>query len=115
MTITIYGIPNCDKVKKARAWLGEKGIDYVFHNFKTEGAEQDLVRAWVQAVGWERVLNRSGTTFRKLDPAQKENLDSEKAIRLMVAQPSCIRRPVADHPGGLLVGFDAAEWEAALG
>ena len=114
MTITFYGIPNCDTVRKARAWLAEQGIDYIFHDFKKQGADQDLVRGWVQALGWERVLNRSGTTFRRLEPEQKEGLDAEKAIRLMVAQPSCIKRPVVDHPRGLLVGFDAAEWEAAL-
>ena len=115
MSLLVYGIPNCDTVKKARTWLDAKGRDFEFHDFKKEGADQDLVRGWVQAVGWERVLNRQGTTFRKLEPAQKENLDSEKAIRLMVAQPSCIRRPVIDHPGGLLVGFDESEWNAALG
>lgn len=112
--IHFYGIPNCDTVKKARTWLDAKGSDYVFHDFKKEGADQDLVRAWVNAVGWENVLNRKGTTFRKLEPEQKEDLDAEKAIRLMVAQPSCIKRPVVDHPGGLLVGFDPAEWDAAL-
>ena len=114
MTITVYGIPNCDTVKKARAWLTENAVDYTFHDFKKEGADQDLVRGWVQACGWERVLNQRGTTFRQLEPAQKEDLDAEKAIRLMVAKPSCIKRPVVDHPGGLLVGFDPAEWEAAL-
>lgn len=114
MTIHFYGIPNCDTVKKARAWLSERGLDYTFHDYKKEGADQDHVRGWVQAVGWERVLNQKGTTFRKLEPEQKEGLDSEKAIRLMVAQPSCIKRPIVDHPGGLLVGFDATEWDAAL-
>ena len=114
MTISVYGIPNCDTVKKARAWLTANAVDYTFHDFKKEGADPDLVRAWVQALGWERVLNRSGTTFRQLEPAQKEGLDAEKAIRLMVAKPSCIKRPVVDHPGGLLVGFDAAAWETAL-
>ncbi|ANY19298.1 putative reductase [Tsuneonella dongtanensis] len=114
MTIHFYGIPNCDTVKKARGWLDTQGHAYTFHDYKKEGADPDLVRSWVHAVGWERVLNRQGTTFRKLEAAQKENLDQERAIRLMVAQPSCIRRPVLDHPGGLLVGFDAAEWEAAL-
>ena len=114
MTIQLYGIPNCDTVKKARAWLSNNAIAHDFHDFKKEGADQDRLRAWVQAAGWERLLNRAGTTFRKLEPEQKENLDAEKAIRLMVAQPSCIKRPVVEHPGGLLVGFDAAEWEAAL-
>ncbi len=114
MTIHFYGIPNCDTVKKARAWLDANGTDYEFHDFKKEGADADFVRGWVQAVGWEALLNRRGTTFRKLDPAQKEDLDAEKAIRLMVAQPSCIKRPVVDHPGGLLVGFDADQWGKAL-
>jgi len=114
MTIHFYGIPNCDTVKKARAWLAAQDRDYEFHDFKREGADQDLVRGWVQALGWENVLNRKGTTFRKLEPEQKEDLDAEKAIRLMVAQPSCIKRPVVDHPGGLLVGFDPAEWGAKL-
>lgn len=114
MMITVYGIPNCDTVRKARAWLGDNRVDYTFHDFKKEGADADLVRGWVQALGWERVLNRSGTTFRRLEPEQKEDLDAEKAIRLMVAQPSCIRRPVVEHPGGLLVGFDPVAWDAAL-
>ena len=114
MTITVYGIPNCDTVRKARVWLADNAVDYSFHDFKREGADQDLVRSWVQALGWECVLNRNGTTFRKLEPEQKEHLDAEKAIRLMVAQPSCIRRPVVDHSGGLLVGFDPAEWQAKL-
>lgn len=114
MTITVYGIPNCDTVKKARGWLSENRVDHTFHDFKKEGAAPDLVRAWVQAVGWERLLNRGGTTFRQLEPEQKTDLDAEKAIRLMVAQPSCIKRPVVDHPAGLLVGFEPAEWAAAL-
>ena len=114
MTIHFYGIPNCDTVKKARVWLDARGREYTFHDFKKEGADPDLVRGWVQALGWEALLNRKGTTFRKLEPEQKQDLDAEKAIRLMVAKPSSIKRPVVDHPGGLLVGFDAAEWEAAL-
>jgi Spx/MgsR family transcriptional regulator len=115
MTIHFYGIPNCDTVKKARTWLGAKGSDYVFHDYKKEGADQDRVRGWVQAVGWENLLNRSGTTFRRLEPEQKERLDAEKAIRLMVAQPSLIKRPVVECEGGLLVGFDENEWSAKLG
>jgi len=114
MTITVYGIPNCDTVKKARAWLVDNAVDYTFHDFKKEGADPDLVRSWVQACGWEKVLNQRGTTFRQLEPAQKKDLDAEKAIRLMVAKPSCIKRPVVDHPGGLLVGFDPSEWQAKL-
>jgi arsenate reductase len=119
MTIHFYGIPNCDTVKKARAWLGARGLDYEFHDFKKEGADQDRVRGWVEAVGWERLLNRKGTTFRGLEPAQKENLDAEKAIRLMVAKPSCIKRPVVECEAAdgqrVLVGFDAEAWGTKLG
>ncbi len=115
MTIHLYGIPNCDTVKKARAWLDARGQAYVFHDYKKEGADQDRLRGWVQALGWERVLNQKGTTFRNLEPAQKEGLDAEKAIRLMAAQPSTIKRPVVETEEGLLVGFDEAEWTARLG
>ncbi len=119
MTIHFYGIPNCDTVKKARAWLDSHGHAYLFHDFKQEGADQDRVRGWVQAVGWEKLLNQRGTAFRKLEPEQKERLDAEKAIRLMVAQPSTIKRPVVECGAacgdGLLVGFDEAEWAAKLG
>jgi arsenate reductase (glutaredoxin) len=115
MTIHLYGIPNCDTVKKARAWLDAQGVAYQFHDFKKEGIDQDRLRGWVQAAGWERVLNRKGTTFRQLEPAQKEGLDAEKAIRLMAAQPSTIKRPVVESGDGLLVGFDADEWAAKLG
>ncbi|MCT2560027.1 ArsC family reductase [Tsuneonella sp. YG55] len=114
MSIDFYGIPNCDTVKKARGWLDASGVEYTFHDYRKEGADADLLRSWVQAVGWERLLNRRGTTFRSLEPEQKEDLDAEKAMRLMVAQPSCIKRPVVDYPGGVLVGFDADEWERKL-
>ena len=114
MTIHFYGITNCDTVKKARTWLDAKGVAYEFHDFKKEGADQDRVRGWVESVGWERLLNRKGTTFRSLEPAQKENLDAEKAIRLMVARPTTIKRPVVECDDGVLVGFDAAEWDARL-
>ncbi|MXO75710.1 Spx/MgsR family RNA polymerase-binding regulatory protein [Altererythrobacter aerius] len=115
MTLHFYGIPNCDTVRKARAWLDANGQAYVFHDYKKEGADQDRLRGWVQAVGWEKLLNRKGTSFRKLEPAQKEGLDDEKAIRLMAANPSMIRRPVVESEGGLLVGFDEAQWSAQLG
>ena len=114
MTATLYGIPNCDTVKKARGWLDERGIVYAFHDYKKEGADLDRLRAWVAAKGWETVLNRRGTTFRKLDPAQTSGLDAETAVSLMQANPSAIKRPVVEHPGGLLVGFDPAEWERVL-
>jgi len=113
--IEFYGIPGCDTVKKARAWLGAKGIAYAFHDYKKEGADPVKLGAWVAAKGWETVLNRRGTTFRQLPEADKADLDAGKAVALMQAHPSAIKRPVVEHPGGLLVGFDAAEWAGKLG
>ncbi len=115
MSVEFYGIPNCDTVKKARAWLNDHGIGYAFHDYKKEGADTAKLRAWVAAKGWETVLNRRGTTFRKLAETDKADLDAAKAVALMQAHPSAIKRPVVEYPGGLLVGFDAAEWEAKLG
>lgn len=115
MSIDFYGIPNCDTVKKARKWLDTRDIDYDFHDYKKEGADAGKLRSWVETAGWEKVLNRSGTTFRKLPDAEKEEIDAAKAVRLMEANPSCIKRPVVEHPGGLLVGFNQLEWEAVLG
>ena len=113
--IHLYGIPGCDTVKKARAWLGAEGIAYAFHDYKKEGADPAKLERWVAAKGWETLLNRRGTTFRKLAEADKADIDAAKAVRLMQAHPSAIKRPVVEHLGGLLVGFDAAEWKAALG
>ena len=115
MTITLYGIPNCDTVKKARNWLDAQGIAYDFHDYKKQGADAGKLKVWVAKAGWEKVLNRAGTTFRKLPEADKADLDAAKAIKVMVANPSCIKRPVVEHPGGLLVGFKPDEWQAALG
>ncbi len=115
MTVTLYGIPNCDTVKKARNWLDTKEMAYAFHDYKKRGADAAKLEKWVAEAGWEKVLNRAGTTFRKLNEADKSDLDAAKAVRLMVANPSCIKRPVVEHPGGLLVGFKEAEWQAALG
>jgi arsenate reductase len=112
--ISVYGIPNCDTVRKARTWLDAKGVAYTFHDYKKEGADPARLREWVAAKGWETVLNRRGTAFRKLDAAATANLDAEKAVPLMQANPSTIKRPVVEYPDGLLVGFDLAEWEAAL-
>ena len=112
--IDFYGIPNCDTVKKARVWLDGRGIVYTFHDYKKEGADPALVAGWVAAKGVDTVLNRRGTTFRKLSDAERALADSEP-VTLMVAQPSLIKRPVVVHQGGLLVGFDAAEWVQALG
>jgi Spx/MgsR family transcriptional regulator len=114
MSIDFYGIPNCDTIKRARAWLDARGIGYAFHDYKKEGADPAKLRAWVEAKGWETVLNRRGTAFRKLDDAEKSDLDADKAVRLMQANPSTIKRPVVEYPGGLFVGFDPAEWERAL-
>ena len=112
--IDLYGIPNCDTVKKARAWLAERGIDYTFHDYKKEGADLVKLSEWVEAKGWETVLNRRGTAFRKLPEDVKEGLDAARATAVMEASPSTIKRPVVEYPGGLLVGFDAAEWATAL-
>lgn len=105
MTLTMYGIKNCDTVKKARAWLDTAEIPYVFHDFKAKGAAAASVAAWVEAKGWEVVLNRAGTTFRALPDADKVGIDAEKAIALMVSNPSMVKRPVLEGAGVLLVGF----------
>ena len=115
MTITLYGIPNCDTVKKARNWLEAQGLAYAFHDYKKAGADAGKLAAWCDAAGWDKVLNRAGTTFRKLPDADKADLDQTKAIAVMLANPSCIKRPILEHPGGLLVGFKEADWAAALG
>jgi arsenate reductase len=106
MAITIYGIKNCDTMKKARAWLDKHGVEYAFHDYKTAGIERERLERWCKKVGWEVLLNRAGTTFRKLPEQDKSNLDAGKAIALMLAQPSMIKRPVLDLGGDrLLVGF----------
>ena len=105
-SLTIYGIKNCDTMKKARAWLDKHGIDYVFHDYKTVGIERERLEQWCKKVGWETLLNRPGTTFRKLPDKDKNGLDAKKAMALMLSQPSMIKRPVLDLGGGkLLVGF----------
>ena len=115
MSLHFYGIPNCDTVKKARTWLDGRGIGYVFHDYKREGADADRLAAWSDAAGWETLLNRRGTTFRALSDGDKAGIDRAKAIRLMQANPSLIKRPVVEHAGGVLVGFNPAEWQRALG
>jgi Spx/MgsR family transcriptional regulator len=114
--VTVYGIANCDTVKKARVWLAERGIDCVFHDYKKLGVPLAPLDRWMHSVGWEVLINRKGTTWRKLDADQHAAVhDAASARELMLAQPSVIRRPVLEHPGGLLVGFDADEWASALG
>ena len=106
MTITIYGIKNCDTMKKARAWLDKQGVDYDFHDYKTAGIEREQLERWAKKVGWEVLLNRAGTTFKKLPDKDKDGLTEKKAIALMLAQPSMIKRPVLELGGGkFLVGF----------
>lgn len=114
MTVTIHGIRNCDTMKKAMAWLDGQGVAYRFHDYKTQGLDRALLEGWVRQVGWEALLNRAGTTFRKLPDDQKHGLDEAKAIALMLAQPSMVKRPVLDASGRLLVGFDADAWAKAL-
>lgn len=115
MTITLYGIPNCDTVKKARAYLDAKGVGYIFHDYKKVGIEGSDLKRWAREVGWETLLNKAGTTFRKLPDADKADVDETKAIDLMLANPTMIKRPVVARPGGLLVGFKLPEWEVAFG
>jgi len=115
MNIEFYGIPNCDTVKKARTWLEGKGIAYAFHDYKKEGADKAKLAAWCKAAGWETLLNRAGTMFKKLPDADKTGLDEARAIALMLATPSMIKRPVVEHPKGLLVGFKPDQWEAIIG
>lgn len=105
MSITIYGIKNCDTMKKARSWLDAQSIDYAFHDYKSSGIDRDRLASWVKQVGWETLLNRAGTTFRKLPDRDRENLNETKALALMVAQPSMIKRPVLELGRELLVGF----------
>ena len=114
MTVTLYGIPNCDTVKKARDWLSLREIAYAFHDYKKAGADPVKLAAWCEAAGWEKVLNRAGTTFRKLPEADREGLDQAKAVKVMVANPSCIKRPIVEYKGGVLVGFKPDEWAEAF-
>ena len=111
MALTMYGIRNCETVKKARAWLEANEIDYAFHDYKTAGADRALLEKWAKEVGWEVLLNRSGTTFRKLDAAETANLDARRAISLMVAHPSAIKRPILSGQGRLRVGFKPEAYE----
>jgi len=114
--VTIYGIPNCDTMKKARAWLDSHGVGYEFHDYKKAGIDAKRLQAWSRKVGWETLLNRAGTTFRKLSDSDKQGLNEAKAIALMVAQPSLIKRPVLDPGDGkLLVGFKPEIYEATFG
>ena len=114
MTVTMYGIRNCDTVKKARAWLDVRGVSYHFHDYKAAGIERARLQCWCDELGWEALLNRAGTTFRKLPDADRNVSDARKAITLMLEQPSMIRRPVLDLGGRLLVGFKPESYESAV-
>ena len=111
--VTVFGIPNCDTVKKARAWLTAHGVSYVFHDFKKQGVPLDQLPAWITALGWEPLVNRKGTTWRKLDDATRTAVvDASSASALTLAHPSVIKRPVVVWPSGqITVGFDEAQWQ----
>ena len=114
MTLTLYGIPNCDTVKKARNYLDARGISYHFHDYKKAGVTAADLERWSDIVGWEKLLNKAGTTFKKLPDADKEDIDAAKAIALMLANPSMIKRPVVEGGKALLVGFKEGEWDGIL-
>ncbi|MEL6540833.1 MAG: ArsC family reductase [Pseudomonadota bacterium] len=119
MTLHFYGIPNCDTVKKARKWLDANGLEYAFHDYKKEGADAGKVEGWIAAKGVDVVLNKRGTTYRKLSDEEKaQGNDSHGAVTLLVQNPSMIKRPVVEHDngseGGILIGFKEDEWSAAL-
>ena len=114
MAITMYGIKNCDTVKKARQWLDDHGVTYEFHDYKAAGIDRKHLSAWVDELGWEKLLNRAGTTFRKLPDAERENVDRDKAIALMEAQPARIKRPLLDLGKKKLLGFKADQYQEAL-
>jgi len=116
MAIVIYGIKNCDTMKKARAWLDKHKVDYAFHDYKSAGIARGKLEGWAKKAGWETLLNRAGTTFKKLPDKDKVGLTEKKAIALMLAQPSMIKRPVLELGGGkLLVGFKPEQYDVALG
>jgi arsenate reductase len=110
--VQLYGIPNCDTMKKARAWLDSRGVEYDFHDYKKAGIRREVLAGWAKTVGWETLLNRAGTTFRKLPEAARANLDERKALALMVEQPSMIKRPVLECGRTLLVGFSPEKYSA---
>ncbi len=111
---TLYGIPNCDTIKKTRVWLDQNGVAYAFHDYKKSGIDLEQLTTWVQEHGWETILNRSGTTFRKLPDADRVGLDADKAIDLMLAQPSMIKRPILDLGDKRMVGFKPEAYAEAL-
>jgi arsenate reductase (glutaredoxin) len=115
MRITIYGIRNCDTMKKARSWLETHGVACEFHDYKVSGVDRVTLQRWAKSVGWEALLNRAGTTFRKLPDSAKENLDERKSLTLMLEQPSMIKRPVLECGKTLLVGFSVQQYSGLVG
>lgn len=114
-TVIVYGIPNCDTVKRARAWLSEQGVAYTFHDYKKQGVPTERLAAWADTLGWEVLVNRQGTTWRKLDEAVRLNVvDGDRALALMQEQPSVIKRPVVDWGQAVTVGFDPQAWAKRL-
>lgn len=112
--LTLYGIPNCDTVKKARTWLETARLDYQFHDYRKAGIDAGTLKRWCKEFGFEQVLNQRGTTWRKLSEAERANPDPAKALKLMLAQPALIKRPILDTGTVVLLGFDATRWQAAL-
>ena len=115
MTTTLYGIPNCDTMKKARKWLADNGIEYAFHDFKKLGLEANKLQQWIDAVGWETLLNRRGMMWRKLDDQSRANIDAASATRVMLETPSIIKRPVLEHDGEVQVGFKPEDYAQRFG
>lgn len=112
--ITLYGIKNCDSVKKARRWLEAQGLEYRFHDLRLDGLDPEVLERWVERLGWERLLNRRGATWRRLDESRRRDLDEAKAVALMLEAPTLIKRPVIDTGAELLVGFDAQTYQQRL-
>ncbi|MBB3473323.1 ArsC family reductase [Sphingomonas sp. BK345] len=113
--ITLYGIPNCDTVKKARQWLADHQVAHTFHDFRKDGLDPALLDSWIDRLGWEPLLNRAGTTFRKLPEPDRAGLDRARASALMLAQPAMIKRPVLVHGGGVELGFKPERYAALFG
>ncbi len=114
MALIIFGIPNCDTVKKARTWLDANGLAYTFHDYKKQGADPARIAGWIEQAGLDKVVNRAGTTYRKLDDAQKAAIADGGAPAVLAENPSVIKRPIVEYSGGLLVGFKEADWAQVL-
>ncbi len=110
--VTLYGIPNCDTIRRARRWLSDHGVEYRFHDFRKDGIDEKQLRQWAQELGWENLLNRRGLTWRKLDDAIKTNINETSALKIMQENPAIIKRPVLDTGKTLVVGFDKDQYHA---